>query len=73
MAVSGRVRVPEEVGKEQLTLPAPSSVEEESKWHELQQADIYKDLRLRGYDYTGVFRGIKQADNHGKILPSSLL
>lgn len=65
MAVSGRVRVPEEVGKEQLSLPPPS-LSEEGGWHELQKADIYKDLRLRGYDYVGDFRGIKQADNHGK-------
>lgn len=72
MAVSGRVRVPEEVGKEQLTLPLPSPAEEEGEWHELQKADIYKDLRLRGYDYVGDFRGIKQADNCGTY-SSSLL
>jgi len=32
----------------------------------LTTSDIYKDLGLRGYDYKGVFRGLKEADNKGK-------
>lgn len=63
VAVSGRVRLPEDVAKEQLTLPTPTPSQE--KLLNLETADIYKDLRLRGYDYTGIFRGVKEADNKG--------
>lgn len=28
--------------------------------------DIYKELRLRGYQYSGLFRGIKSASTDGK-------
>ncbi|XP_054286913.1 fatty acid synthase-like [Macrosteles quadrilineatus] len=63
VAVSGRVRLPEDVEKEQLTLPPPPKPQ--GDFLDLERADIYKDLRLRGYDYTGVFRGVSQADNKG--------
>jgi len=29
--------------------------------------DIYKELRLRGYDYDSMFRGILSADGTGKF------
>ncbi|KAI5717132.1 hypothetical protein M8J77_000765 [Diaphorina citri] len=64
VAVSGRIRTPEDVSKEQLDLseltPAISS-----EMLELSSADVYKDLRLRGYDYSGAFRGVSQSDNKG--------
>ncbi|XP_046659342.1 fatty acid synthase isoform X2 [Homalodisca vitripennis] len=63
VAVSGRVRLPEDVEKEQLDLPPPAVPR--GDFLDLEKADVYKDLRLRGYDYTGVFRGVKQADNKG--------
>jgi len=34
----------------------------------LKSGDIYKDLGLRGYDYKGAFRGVKESDNKGDIL-----
>lgn len=32
----------------------------------LKSSDIYKDLGLRGYDYKGVFRGLKESDSKGE-------
>lgn len=32
---------------------------------ELSSADVYKELRLRGYDYGGDFRGISAAEING--------
>ena len=64
VAVSGRIYVPEDADKEQLDLPPPvQRVEKELL--PLKTADIYKDLRLRGYDYGGIFRGIAESDNRG--------
>lgn len=63
VTVSGHVRLPEDVEKEQLSLTPPVPNVDAL---DLELADIYKDMRLRGYDYSGAFRGIKQADNTGK-------
>ncbi|XP_053376816.1 fatty acid synthase-like [Mercenaria mercenaria] len=38
---------------------------------QLKSSDVYKELRLRGYDYGPTFQGIKEADMsglHGKLL-----
>lgn len=69
VAVSGKISVPEDVSKEVLNLPAPS-VNTETDILPLNRPDIYKELRLRGYDYEGIFRGISESDNrglHGKL------
>ena len=66
VAVSGFIRTPEEVQKEFLPL-APITIPESSKFLPLPTSDVYKELRLRGYDYYGLFRGIKQADNQGSF------
>ena len=65
--VSGRIYVPEDIEKEQLDLPAPAQPTE-SELLPLRTPDIYKDLRLRGYDYGGIFRGIAESDNRGTLL-----
>lgn len=31
----------------------------------LSEEDVYKELRLRGYQYGGVFRGIRSSDRRG--------
>ncbi|XP_003423914.1 fatty acid synthase [Nasonia vitripennis] len=62
VAVTGKIRVPEDIKKDQLSLPAPA-VSKEPELLELKTEDIYKDLRLRGYDYTGKFQGILSAEN----------
>ncbi|XP_050423114.1 fatty acid synthase-like isoform X2 [Adelges cooleyi] len=62
VAVTGKIYIPEDIELEQLELPEPD-VEENGL--SLKTNDIYKDLGLRGYDYKGVFRGVKEADNRG--------
>lgn len=34
----------------------------------LQQKDVYRELRLRGYQYGGLFQGIVKADLAGECL-----
>lgn len=64
VAVSGKISVPEDVSKEVMTLPLPVVTIEEDVLP-LEGADIYKELRLRGYDYEGLFKGISESDNRG--------
>ena len=49
---------------EQTTPLSPSRQRE----IELKADDVYKLLRLRGYEYTGKFKGILQADNRGELI-----
>jgi len=67
VVVSGHIYVPEDIEKEQLDLPVPAQ-STESELLPLRTPDIYKDLRLRGYDYGGIFRGIAESDNRGTLL-----
>lgn len=64
VAVSGKISQPEDVAKEFLQLP-PVNIKEEKDLLRLETADVYKELRLRGYDYGGIFRGIVESDNRG--------
>ncbi|XP_044270431.1 fatty acid synthase [Tribolium madens] len=64
VAVSGRIYVPEDVSKEVLHLHKPTP-EVTKDLLPLNNSDIYKELRLRGYDYDGIFRGILESDNKG--------
>lgn len=64
VAVSGKIYSPEDINKEVLDLPKPV-VKSESDVLPLATADVYKELRLRGYDYEGIFRGIIESDNRG--------
>lgn len=64
VAVSGKIFVPENVEKELLNLPK-LQVKDEPDVLPLNAADVYKELRLRGYDYEGLFRGVVEADNRG--------
>lgn len=64
VTVTGKIRLPDDIEKEQLNLPALTT-QDESALIELNTKDIYKDLRLRGYDYSGIFQGIKVSDNRG--------
>lgn len=63
VAVSGRISVPEDAAKEVLNLSLPKRKDETLL--PLETLDVYKELRLRGYDYEGIFKGIKNSDNHG--------
>ncbi|KAL3237286.1 hypothetical protein MRX96_022053 [Rhipicephalus microplus] len=57
---TGRVRVIEE--GERLLVIDPPCVPGDSVDYELQAQDVYKELRLRGYEYHGAFQGILKAD-----------
>lgn len=64
VAVSGRIYSPEDVTKEVLELPKIKSKNQPKNFN-LATSDIYKELRLRGYEYTGLFRGVSESDNYG--------
>ncbi|XP_076288350.1 fatty acid synthase 1 [Lasioglossum baleicum] len=64
VAVTGRIYVPENTEKMMLNLPTPV-VRNDPQVLELDTKDIYKELRLRGYEYTGEFQGIESANNRG--------
>ncbi|EDW29179.1 GL18552 [Drosophila persimilis] len=59
LVASGKLRLVTNVQQERLTLPALPGTAGSQK---LSTNDIYKELRLRGYDYSGVFQGILEAD-----------
>lgn len=63
IAASGRIYEPEDIKKEMLDIPKPFEIQEDLL--PLSENDIYKDLRLRGYDYSGMFRGLHEAENRG--------
>lgn len=60
VAASGRVYLAE-VGQKLLDHEAPSEPPETVTF-DLDAEDIYKELRLRGYEYSGSFQGILKAD-----------
>lgn len=60
VAASGRIRMAEE--GEKLLEKEPPGMPAETVAYELEAEDIYKELRLRGYEYTGAFQGIIKAD-----------
>lgn len=60
LAVSGKIYVPDDVELEQLPL---EPLEHDKSGLLLRTDDIYKELRLRGYDYAGKFRGVTESDS----------
>ncbi|VVC27330.1 Hypothetical protein CINCED_3A023543 [Cinara cedri] len=64
VAVTGRIAVLEDVNLEQLDAELPVIDSNQTALH-LKSGEIYKYLGLRGYDYKGVFRGVKESDNEG--------
>jgi fatty acid synthase len=65
--VSGTVRVPDNVSHERASLEffEPQASDD---LLELSSRDIYKELRLRGYNYQGDFCGLVSLDNCGECL-----
>lgn len=61
LAVSGVIRVPEDIDMEELPLD-PIAYDKKAGLL-LERGDVYKELRLRGYDYGGLFRGINKTDS----------
>ena len=56
--VTGIVRIPNNIDNEKIST---NFVKYEDEDEEMSTKDIYKELRLRGYQYTGIFRGLKSA------------
>lgn len=69
--VTGRIYVPENINKEIVDLDAPED-EIDPSLVELSSKDFYKELRLRGYNYKGLFRSVTKANNEGNTLLSSV-
>lgn len=70
LVASGKITCPENTGFSQDETDFDFTNED----FEMKSADIYKELRLRGYDYGPTFQGIKEADITGifiiKLYPS---
>lgn len=60
LAVSGKISIPEDIAQEQL--PYDDLELETTSGLALLTHDVYKELRLRGYDYSGKFQGIHKSD-----------
>jgi len=56
------VRIPTNIENEKIFVNLAKYVDDEE---EMNTKDIYKELKLRGYQYTGVFRGLKSASVTG--------
>ncbi|XP_066519867.1 fatty acid synthase [Hoplias malabaricus] len=67
LTVSGKVNVLEDAALDSLhsQLVEPVAVEKEDPKLRLKSGDIYKELRLRGYDYGKTFQGILESNNAG--------
>ena len=71
LVASGRIYQPEEPHKvpgEDVVRPQGSEEEPQGEGEDMRLAkrDVYKELRLRGYDYGTSFQGIISAQNQGK-------
>lgn len=64
IVASGQITASTTIDKELLNLASPKTKKDE--FLPLESADVYKELRLKGYDYKGPFRGIQLIDNTGK-------
>lgn len=62
--VSGSVHLPENISREIAPMEPPKPVHCDELL-ELTSQDIYKELRLHGYNYQGYFRSLLSADNLG--------
>jgi fatty acid synthase, animal type len=65
--VTGRLFQPENVAKEVLELTYPTFKDTPLTPPPLTPNDVYKELRLRGYNYSGIFKGIKHMHSSGVI------
>jgi len=65
--VSGTVQIPEDVSHERASVEffEPQTSDD---LLELSSQDIYKEMRLRGYNYHGEFCGLVSLDKSGKCL-----
>ncbi|KAK5642459.1 hypothetical protein RI129_008626 [Pyrocoelia pectoralis] len=69
IVASGKISVPHDISKEFVN-DFQSAIKSDSQLLDLTSNDIYKEFRLRGYDFEGPFKSIVSSDNHflnGKI------
>jgi len=64
LTASGRISLIEESSQEMTDTLCDRKLTD----YELMSSDIYKELRLRGYDYGPDFRGIHKTDLHGNYI-----
>lgn len=67
VVVTGFVRLAADPRAERLHDLEQPRPEPEPGLLPLNTDDIYKELRLRGYNYGGIFRGIRSSDPHGTV------
>ncbi|XP_024893544.1 fatty acid synthase-like, partial [Temnothorax curvispinosus] len=60
--VTGIVRIPTNIKNETISANLAEYVDDKE---EMSTKDIYKELKLRGYQYTGVFQGLKSSSVTG--------
>ncbi|XP_072763346.1 fatty acid synthase-like [Anoplolepis gracilipes] len=65
VVVSGNIRAVETIDEERLNLPAIPLANKQLL--SLNTEDIYKEMRLRGYEYNGIFEGLKFCDNNNTV------
>ena len=65
LVASGRIYAPEGPVLEVPIHDEMSLSEKDPEIINLSKADVYKELRLRGYDYGPTFQGILSASNKG--------
>jgi len=65
VVVSGQISTSTTIEKEFLKLATPKN--KNPQYLPLDSTDVYKELRLKGYDYNGPFRGIQKIDHTGKL------
>ncbi|CAA9997193.1 unnamed protein product, partial [Nesidiocoris tenuis] len=66
--VTGHIFVSEGIDKDgtpNLKVPAPLPNGAKTGGIPLKKNEVYRDFRLRGYDYGGIFQGVKETDNFG--------
>lgn len=61
--VTGRLYTPSDVNKEMIDM---SPHADEPNDLDLNSKDIYKELRLRGYNYKGLFRSLSRVNLDGE-------
>jgi len=62
---SGQISTSTSIEKELFKLATPKY--KKPQYLPLDSTDVYKELRLKGYDYNGKFRGIQKIDHTGKL------
>lgn len=67
VVVTGLISLLDNTDYEQLDAELPA-VNIDKNTLPLKTGDIYKDLGLRGYEYKGVFKGVKESDIKGDTI-----